>query len=98
MHIEKSGLPIKRLTTENFVEIKRELEKKGEVAEVEKEKSRSFDIAFAEERAYLIKIVGNIESFTKDQAEALKKSAAIVNAKPVLLTESGNEGVIYKRH
>lgn len=78
--------------------IKKKLERKGEVAEVERERSRSFDLAFAEERAYLIKIVGNIESFTSEQAEALKKSAAIVNAKPVVLAESVKEGVVYTRH
>lgn len=80
------------------MDIKKELERMGEVAEVEKEKIRSFDIAFAEERAYLIKVVGNIEGFTKEQAEALKKSASIANAKPLLLAENVKEGVVYQRH
>ncbi len=80
------------------VEVGKKLERLGNVAEVEKEKSRSFDIAFAEERAYLIKVVGNIESVSSEQAEALKKSASVVDAKPVVLSESVKEGVIYRRH
>lgn len=91
-------LSIKILGVIDLVEIKKELEKMGSVAEVEKEKVRSFDIAFAEERAYLIKVVGNVESFTKEQAEALKKSASVANAEPLLLSKNAKEGIIYRRH
>ncbi|MBR9680138.1 MAG: helix-turn-helix domain-containing protein [Candidatus Altiarchaeota archaeon] len=84
------------------MKLEKRLEKRGNVATVEDEKSRAFDIAFAEERAYLIKLIGNIESISISQAESLKQSAAVVGAEAVIVSKRGKDelkpGVAYFRH
>jgi len=81
---------------------KEALNKRGKLAEVKDERSRAFDIAYAEDRAYLIKIVHNIESLSKEKAELLKKCASVVGAEPIVISERGKdslkEKVIYNRH
>ena len=85
-----------------MVEFKRELRRKGAYAEVTCERSRTFDIAFSQERAYLIKIVTNIEGLSRDVAEDLAKSASVINAEPIVISDHGKgalkEGVVYRRH
>ena len=63
------------------------LKNKGDVAEVKEEKSRSFDLAFVEDRAYLIKVVGNADSLSKDSLEAFKKCASVVGAEPMVVSK-----------
>lgn len=79
-----------------------QLKKSGKVAEVCEEKSRAFDIAYADERAYLIKIVHNIESVNKEQAESIKKCASVVGAEPLFISDHGKgplkKNVVYNRH
>lgn len=78
------------------------LKKDGKVAEVRDEKARAFDIAYSGEKAYLIKIVHNIESVSNDFAETIKKCASVVGAEPIVISERGKEAlkedVIYSRH
>jgi predicted transcriptional regulator len=74
----------------------------GKVAEVRDERSRAFDIAYAEEKAYLIKVVHNIESISSEQALTISKCASVVGAEPLFLSERGKEplreDVVYVRH
>ena len=78
------------------------LRKKGELVEVKDEKSRSFDFAFVEDRAYLIKMVGNADSLNKDNLEAFKKCASVVGAEPMVISKKFKEklakGVVYQRY
>ncbi|MBR9680996.1 MAG: hypothetical protein GOU98_04205 [Candidatus Altiarchaeota archaeon] len=78
------------------------LKKEGKVAEVKDEKMRAFDIAYAGERAYLIKVVHNIESVSGDFADTIKKCASVVGAEPLVISHRGKEtlkeNVIYSRH
>lgn len=84
------------------MKLKKRLENQGELAIVEGEKGRAFDIAFAEERAYLIKLVGNIESVSAPQADSLKSCAAVADAEAVVVSKRGKDelkqGVVYFRH
>jgi predicted transcriptional regulator len=84
------------------VDFKRRLGKSGKVAEVREERSRAFDMAYSGERAYLIKIVHNIESVNKEQAETIKKCASVVGAEPMFISDHGKsalkKNVVYKRH
>ncbi|TRO61992.1 helix-turn-helix domain-containing protein [Candidatus Bathyarchaeota archaeon] len=85
-----------------MADLAKRLGKSGKVAEVCAEKSRAFDIAYAGERAYLIKIVRNIESVNKEQAETIKKCASVVGAEPLFISDHGKlplkKNVVYTRH
>lgn len=78
------------------------LKKTGKIAEVRDEKSRAFDIAYASDKAYLIKVVHNIESVSQEFAETIQKCASVVGAEPVVISERGKdllrENVIYTRY
>lgn len=78
------------------------LKKDGKVAIVRDEKARAFDIAYSGEKAYLIKIVHNIESVSTDFADTIKKCASVVGAEPIVISERGKEvlreDVVYSRH
>lgn len=78
------------------------LGRSGKVAEVREERSRAFDIAYAEDKAYLIKVVHNIESINRRLAETVRKCASVVGAEPLFLSEHGKEplrdDVVYRRH
>ena len=86
----------------DFRKVVEKLRKTGELAEVRDEKSRSFDFAFVEDRAYLIKMVGNADSLSKDILEAFKKCASVVGAEPMVVSKKFKEklakGVIYQRY
>jgi predicted transcriptional regulator len=85
-----------------LVDWKERLKRSGDLAEVTCEKSRAFDIAYAEEKAYLIKVVHNIESFNNEKAAVLMKCASVVGAEPVVISGKGKEvlkeNVVYNRH
>lgn len=78
------------------------LKKKGELAEVRDEKSRSFDFAFVEDRAYLIKMVGNADSLSKHSLEAFQKCASVVGAEPMVVSKKCRgklkKDVVYQRY
>ncbi|HDR53342.1 MAG TPA: helix-turn-helix domain-containing protein [archaeon] len=80
------------------------LRRKGTVAEVREEKSRSFDLAFVEDRAYLIKLVGNADSLSQDSLESFRKCASVVGADPLVVSKKCKshggltEGVVYQRY
>ncbi len=87
------------------MELRRFAEKlkgKADVAEVKDEKSRSFDMAFVKDRAYLIKMVGNADSLSKDSLEAFKKCASVVGAEPMVVSKKFKrklaKGVVYQRY
>lgn len=84
-----------------FVDWKGHLKRSGKFAEVIDERSRAFDIAYAEERAYMIKVMYNIESFNQEKADVLKKCASVAGAEPVVISCRGKEllrdDVVYKR-
>ena len=81
---------------------KGDLKRTGKVAEVVDERSRAFDVAYAEERAYMIKVMYNIESLNQEQAELLKKCAAVAGAEPLVISSRGKdllkENVVYNRY
>ena len=91
----------KKLMCKYSVGWKRDLGRAGKLAEVTDERSRAFDIAYAEERAYMIKVMYNIESLNQEKAEVLKKCAAVAGAEPVVISSRGKEllkeDVVYKR-
>ncbi|MBR9681457.1 MAG: helix-turn-helix domain-containing protein [Candidatus Altiarchaeota archaeon] len=78
------------------------LKNKGDLAEVKDEKSRSFDLAFVEDRAYLIKMVGNADGLSKDSLDAFKKCASVVGAEPMVVSKKFKKqlvkGVVYHRY
>ncbi len=80
----------------------KKLGRSGKVAEVTDERSRAFDIAYSGEKAYLIKVVHNIESVNREQAETIKKCASVVGAEPLFISGHGKtplkENVVYRRH
>ncbi|MEX2725436.1 MAG: hypothetical protein Q6367_016210, partial [Candidatus Freyarchaeota archaeon] len=62
-----------------------------------------FDILAKRERALLVKVLENIDAFTRQQAEDMRKIAGMLGGEEFLVGERSNEyklvdGVLYERH